>query len=165
VAARYDAMRRAFDAIAVASAGTIVFVGYKPADPAPFPGSQSATRYVETSIRPGDAVIITSSSAFSFAASATTPVTLVPTQKHEVGFAPVFRDPRIHVIGPWAVTPGTPAEIRSWVRNTDRVFVQTQGPLPEPGLQLVAGVLEPQGFKMETHHFDWNGVQVWQRIG
>lgn len=162
--ARLDAARLAFDAIAVATAVAIVFVGYKPAPPAPFPGSQSATRYVETSIRPGDVVIV-SGSAFSFADSATTPVTLVPTPKHQVGFAPVFRDPRIHVIGPWAVTPGTPAEIRSWVRDTDRVFVTTLGPLPDPGIGVVAGVLRPQGFRRERHVFEWNTVYIWRRIG
>jgi hypothetical protein len=163
--ARFDGPRLAFDAIVVASAVAIVFVGYKPAPAAPFPGSESATRYVDTSIRPGDVVIITSSSAFSFAASTATPVTLVPTPKHQVGFAPVFRDPRIHVIGPWAVRWGTAADIRSWVRDTDRVFVQAQGPVPDQGLQVVAGVLEPRGFRMERHDFGWAGVEVWRRVG
>jgi hypothetical protein len=163
--ASLDTARLAFDAIALATAAAIVFVGYKPAPPAPFPGSQSATRYVETSIRPGDVVIVTSTSTFSFADSATTPVSLVPTPKHQVGFAPVFRDPRIHIIGGWAVTPGTPAEIRSWVRDADRVFVFTSGPLPDSGVQTMAGVLQPQGFRMERHAFEWNTVFVWRRIG
>ena len=160
-----DAPRLAFDVIAVAAAAAIVFIGYEPAPRAPFPGSQSATRYVEASVRPNDVVIITSTSAFSFAVSATTPVTLVPTPKHEVGFAPVYRDPRFHVIGFWAVTPGTPDEIRSWVRNTDRVFVENSGPLQDRGLEFVAGVLQPEGFTKVRHAFGWSAVTVWQRTG
>lgn len=163
LAVRFDALPLGLDALAVATAVAIVVTLYQPAQPAPAQGSESATRYVEASIRRGDVVLIHSSSAFSFAASATAPLTLVPTPNHMVGFAPVYRDPRIHVIGPWAAKPGTPTEIRSWVHDTDRVFVQASYPLVDPGLLFVAEVLEPQGFTMEPHNFGWSVVQVWRR--
>ncbi len=163
LAVQSDAMRLAFDGIAVVAAVTLVVVSYQPAPPAPFPGSESGTRFVESSLGPNDVVIITATSTFSFADSATSPVHLVDTPSHQVGFAPVFTDHRIHVVGVWAVTPGTPAEIRSWVRNAHRVFVQGSAALATPGLQSVAKVLGPDGFTMQEHGFRWTFVQVWTR--
>jgi hypothetical protein len=160
---RFDALRLGFDAVAVIAAVAIVLVGYKPAPGAPFQGSQSATRFVDASIRPGDVVIVCSPSVFQFADSTTKPVTLVPTPHHQVGFAPIIRDPRIHLIGVWAAAPGTPSEMRSWVQNASRVFVQASGPLFGPDPKVVQDLLERMGFTMSVRQFGWTTVQVWRR--
>jgi hypothetical protein len=160
---RYDALRLGFDAAAVIAAVAIVLVAYKPAPGAPFQGSQSATRFVDASIRPGDVVIVCSSRVFQFADSTNKPVRLVPTPHHQVGFAPVVRDPRIHFIGVWAATPGTPREMRSWVQGAKRVFVQSSGPLFGPDPKVVQALLERSGFTVTTRHFGWSIVDVWQR--
>jgi hypothetical protein len=160
---RFDALRLAFDAVAVAAAVAIVVVGYQPAPPAPFPGSGSATRFVDTSVGAGDVVIVCSASAFQFAVSTTEPVVLVPTPHHQVGFAPVVRDPRFHFIGVWAAVPGTPSAIRTWVANAKRVFVQNSGLLGGPDQKLVGAVLARLGYTMKARTFGWTVVQVWQR--
>jgi hypothetical protein len=157
-----DALRFAFDGIAVAAAIVLVAVSYQPAAPAPLQGSESATRFIENSLRPDDVVIITGSSTFSFSDSARTPVKLVPTPKHQVGFAPVFEDPRIHVVGPWGVTPGTPSEIRSWVRGAKRVFVLASGAFARGGFNSVASALQPAGFTHDQRDFQWSFVQIWR---
>jgi hypothetical protein len=157
-----DALRFAFDGVAVAAAIVLVAVSYQPAAPAPFPGSESATRFVEDSLRPGDVVLITGTSTFSFADSARTPVKLVSTPEHQVGFAPVFADPRIHVVGVWAVSPVTPSEIRAWVQDAKRVFVVASGALALTGLTFVKNVLQPAGFKYDEHNFQWTFVQIWR---
>jgi hypothetical protein len=160
---RFDALRLGFDAVAVAAAVAIVVIGYTPAPRAPFPGSQSATRYVDASLRPGDAVIICSSSIFAFADSTTEPVKLVPTPKHQVAFAPVVLDPRIHAIGVWAVERGGPPQIRLWARNAKRVFVEASGPLFDSGLTLTRRVLTSLGYSVESTYFGSVVVQVWRR--
>jgi hypothetical protein len=163
--AKFEAARLGFDALAVTIAVAIVAAGYRPAPSAPFQGSESGTKFVEASIGRRDVVIITGPSTYSFADSSMTPVDLVATPNHQVGFAPVYRDPRIHVIGPWAVEPGTHADIRSWVQDARRVFVESGGTIGGPGLDFVAQVLKPAGFTMHERQFDiWTVVQVWRRL-
>lgn len=163
VVTRTDALRFGFDALAVTGAVLLVTVAYTPAPAAPFPGSQSGTSFVEASIRSGDVVIITSTSTYSFAVSASTAVRLVATPRHQVGFAPLYEDPRIHVVGPWAVDSAGTAQIRSWAKGAKRVFVNASGSLGGPALAAVGRVLAPLGFTMEERVvFGWNTIQVWR---
>lgn len=160
---RVNVLKFGFDLGALAIAVALIVVGYAPAPAAPFPGSQSATRFVESSIRPRDAVIITDTSTFSFADSATSPVRLVATPKHQVGFAPVYADPRLHVVGAWAAEPATSQKIRSWVAGAARVFVTGSGVFAGAGLHSTEYVLTILGFKRQQRFFDWNVVEIWRR--
>ena len=162
-AARRDPARLGFDVLAVVAAVAIVVVMYEPAPEAPFPGSASMTRFVDAAMGPDDVAIVTGTSTFTYAASTTTPVRVQATPDHQVGFAPVYVDPRIHNIGGWAVSPGSPAEIRAWTTNADRVFVLATGPLMGPGRDRVRDVLEQEGFAVEERLFGWNVVDVYRR--
>jgi hypothetical protein len=162
-AARRDPLRLGFDALAVAAAIAIVALGYGPAPEAPFPGSESGARFVDGSIRSGDVVIVTGSSTFSYAISTTTPVGVEETPDHEVGFAPVYLDPRIKNVGGWAVAPGSPAEMLAWTADAGRVFVLSDGPLGGPGREQARAVLEPAGFTLlEARAFGWSVVDIYR---
>ena len=156
------ALRFSFDALAVAAAATIVIVGYRPALPALFPGSESATKFIEASMRDGDVVIVTNTSTFAHAASSSKEVDLVATPSHQIGFAPVFLDPRMYVLGEWAAQRGSDEGIRSRARHAERVFVHiTEPPRLEHGPADRA--LGSLGFSKKTYQFEWNRVEVWQR--
>jgi hypothetical protein len=162
--ARGDSLRLGFDALVVTAAIAIVVVGYQPAQEAPFPGSASAARFVDTSIRPDDVVIVTVTSTFSFAISTKTPVSVRATPDHMVGFAPAYLDPRIKNVGPWAVTPGSPAKIRSWTADADRVFVLADEPLGGAVKQQAQALLEPLGFSLsESRAFLSTFVDIYRR--
>jgi hypothetical protein len=162
-AARRDPLRLGFDALVVAAAIAIVALGYGPAPEAPFPGSESGARFVDGSIRSGDVVIVTGTSTFSYAISTTTPVGVEETPDHEVGFAPVYLDPRIKNVGGWAVAPGSPAEMLAWTADAGRVFVLSDGPLGGPGREQARAVLEPAGFTLlEARAFGWSVVDIYR---
>jgi hypothetical protein len=162
--ARRDPLRLGFDALVVIAAIAIVVVAYEPAQEAPFPGSESAARFIDASIGPDDVVIVTGSSTFSFAISTTTPVRVRATPDHQVGFAPVYLDRRIKNVGGWAVAPGSPEEIQSWAADADRVFVLASGPLGAGGRDQAGDVLEHQGFALlESRAFVWTVVDIYRR--
>jgi hypothetical protein len=161
-AARREPVRLALDAVVILAAVAIIVAGYQAAPEAPFPGSGSATRFVDASLGPDDVAIVTGSSTFSFAISTTTPVGVQATPDHQVGFAPVYRDPRIKNVGGWAAAPGSPAQIRSWTADADRVLVMASGPLGQ--YDEVRVVLEAAGFSLsETKRFGWDVVLVFRR--
>jgi hypothetical protein len=162
--ARGDPLRLGFDALVVTAAIAIVVVGYQPAHEAPFPGSASAARFVDASIRPDDVVIVTVTSTFSFAISTKTSVGVQETPNHMVGFAPAYLDPRIKNIGPYAVGPGSPAEIRSWTADTDRVFVLADEQLGAAVKAEAQALLEPLGFSLsESRAFLSTFVDIYRR--
>jgi hypothetical protein len=158
-----DPLRRGVDALVVTAAIAIVLVAYEPAREAPFPGSASAARFVDASLGPTDVLIVTNSSTFSFAISTTTPVGVQATPDHQVGFAPVYLDRRIRNIGGWAVEPGSPAQIRAWTADADRVFVVAGGAVGSRAREDMRVALESQGFtSAETVRFVWNTVDVYR---
>ncbi len=161
-AARRDRARLALGAGLALAAIAIIVAGYQRAPRAPFPGSESATRFVDASLGPDDVAIVTSTSTFSFAISTVTPVGVQPTPGHQVGFAPVYMDPRIENVGKWAAEPGTPAEIRSWTADADRVLVMASGPLGS--YEAVRVVLEGEGFMLShAKQFEWEVVVIFRR--
>lgn len=159
---RVAALRVSFDGLALAAAATMLIAGYKPAPPAPFGGSESATKFIEASMRDGDLVIITNTSAFAHAVSSSKQLELVPTPYHQIGFAPVFEAPQIQVVGQWAVQPGFSKELRSQAQRADRVLVH----ITEPPIRMrnpTDGLLTSLGLSKKTYKFDWNRVEVWTR--
>jgi hypothetical protein len=163
-AARREPVRLALDGVVVLAAVAIIVTGYEPAPEAPFPGSDSATRFVDASLGPDDVAIVTDSGTFAFAISTTTPVDVQATPDHQVGFAPVYLDPRVKNLGGWAASLGSPAEIRSWTADADRVFVMTSGPLGFQAYENVRVVLEGAGFTLsEAKPFGWAAVGIFLR--
>jgi hypothetical protein len=164
VAARSGPARLGVDAVVVAAAMAIVLGGYEPAPEAPFPGSESAARFVDAAIGREDVAIVTNTSTFSYAISTMTRVGVRETPDHQVGFAPAYRDRRIRNIGGWAATPGTPAEIRSWTAEADRVFVMWSGPVGASSREQAGDALVDGGFTLVgTRTFDWNTVDIYAR--
>ena len=157
-------LRFGADIVAVTAAVAIVLTGYEPAPEAPFPGSASAARYVEASIGPDDIVIVTGPSTFSFAISTTTPVGVQATPDHQVGFAPVFRDPRILNVGGWAASPPSPAQIRASAADADRVFVLNDGVMGNGQRTQLREALLSEGFTQgESASFEWSVVDLYAR--
>ena len=142
-----------------------MIAGYQHNEEAPFPGSASAAEYVAANLGPDDVLIIsTGHSVFSYAINTDTPIALVDTPTHQVGFAPDYLDPRIHAFSNWAAEPSKPADIRAWTADTDTVIVLGDGPLRQKSLDTVASVLTEEGFIREgVEQFDASVVESWTR--
>jgi hypothetical protein len=163
-AATREQVRLALNAGLVLAAIGIIVSGYEPAPDAPFPGSESATSFVDASTGPDDVAVVTASSTFSFAISTTTPVGVRATPDRWVGFAPVYRDPRIKNVGEWAAEPGSPAEIRAWTADAGRVLVMSSGPVGLAGYEAARDVLEGEGFTLsDIKAFGWDQVAIFER--
>ena len=72
-------------------------------------------------IGPHDVVLITRPTMYTFALDAGTPVRLRPTPDLVVGFAPRFKDKRLHPID--FLTKPTRDEVTRTVIPADRVFI------------------------------------------
>lgn len=160
--ARRDGLRFGFDTTCLVLAAVVLVAGYGPAPKAPFAGFGSAAEFVQSAAGPGDVIIVPGASVFSYGITADTPVSVRATPDHQVGFAPVYLDPDVHATGSWAVSPGTSAEIRSWVTDADQVFVIIQGPTPGD-LRGLEKVLVAEGFTSERETFEWAAVDEWSR--
>jgi hypothetical protein len=157
------ALRIGFDTLALAAAVLVVVVGYRSATPYPFPGSASATEYVESKLRPDDVVLITETSIYAYAAASSTPLSLRATPTREIGFTPHFANPNIHTIGALGEAAGEPAQISRFVAGAERVFVHASVPA-FTDLTTVENALRDAGYR-ETRHrlFDAALVVTWQR--
>ena len=144
--AHHKPLRFGFDVLAVLAAVSIVIAGYQHNKEAPFPGSATASQYTLENLGPGDVLILSSPSVFSFAITTDTPAALADTPTKQVGFAPDYLDPRIHAVGGWAAEPNKPADIRAWTADSDRVLVIGDGPVKNRGLDAAGSVLTSQGF-------------------
>jgi hypothetical protein len=162
-AAGRDTLRLGFGAILIGAAVAVMVVGYEPAPEAPFPGSESGARFVDAAIGRDDVVIVTNNSVFAYAISTTTPVGVTETPDHQVGFAPVYLDPRIKSVGVFAAEPASPEEILEWTADANRVFVLTNGPLYH-GREVVRSQLVPAGFTLaESRHLLWSVVDIYHQ--
>jgi hypothetical protein len=160
--AQRTALGRGGNIALVGAAVAIMVLGYDPAPEAPFPGSESGARFVDRAVGDGDVVIVTNNSVFAYAISTTTPIGVTETADHQVGFAPVYLDPRIHSIGEFSATRGSPDEIRAWTADADRVLVLSNGPL-HAGREQLRRVLEPAGFGLvEIWTYLWSVVDIYQ---
>ncbi|MET0901628.1 MAG: hypothetical protein ABWZ52_00175 [Acidimicrobiales bacterium] len=154
VGRRY-ASKRAFDLAAVALAIFVLFAGFAPAPSAPYQGTESATEFIDGSIRPGDAVILASTSAYGFAISSELPSTLTLTPDKMIGYSPRPLDPRVHVL--------RSEKLAEWAEGARTVYVLSVGPVGLGFQPPVAETLAPLGFTQTIHTFDDATVEVWQR--
>ena len=162
-ATQRDPLRLGFDAILIGAAVAVMVLGYEPAPEAPFPGSESGARFVDAAIGRDDVVIVTNNSVFAYAISTTTPVGVTETPDHQVGFAPVYLDPRIKSVGVFAAEPASPEEILGWTADADRVLVLSNGPL-QRGRDQMRSVLEPAGFRLsESRGLLWSVVDIYHQ--
>ncbi len=155
--------RRAFDAALVVASLAVLVIGYTPAFPYPFGGSESAVRFVESDLGPNDSVFVSSTDVFKVMVSTKTPVSIIATPDRMVGFVPHFDDPRFHTIEIGAELGSTDAQIQEAIDRSDRVFVVAQDYFAKATFTKMAGFLEAAGFEMVTHTFDSEVVQVWER--
>ena len=117
---RRNASKRAVDLAAVALGLLILFAGFAPAPRAPYQGTESATEFIDGSIRPGDAVILAPSSAYGFAISSALPWTLTSKPEAMIGYFPTPVDPRVHVL--------RSEKVAEWAEGATTVYVLSVGP-------------------------------------
>ena len=163
LAAGHQVARRALDVALVVAAGVVLLRGAHAAQPYPFPGSASATRYIDTHLRPGDVALITSQSVYAFADLTDRRVTVIPTPTRQVGFTPHVDDPQILNLGLWGDVGDDPASIRHETRDAKRVFVLGGGAFGPANVAAVGAVLQSAGWRSHVVSFGSDVVVVWQR--
>ena len=89
----------------------------------PFPGSASASAYVEDELEEGDVVLVTQTSIYAFLITTDLPATLAPSPERMIGFTPVYGDRRIRTMGAFGEVPLAPEAVEALVARADRVFV------------------------------------------
>ena len=153
---RRNASKRVFDLAALAVAIFVLFAGFAPAPSAPYQGTESATEFIDQSIRPGDAVILAATSAYGFAISSELPSTLTSTPDRMIGYFPTPLDPRVHVLDSENPT------LVEWAEGARTVYVLSVGTVGLGRQPPVAETLAPLGFTETIHTFDDATVAVWQ---
>ena len=85
------------------------------------PGWQAATHRVMATIGPQDVVLVARTTMYSFAFNADLPIRIQPRPETVQGFDPLFRDKRLHTVGP--LTASVRQDIDRVVKPVDRVVV------------------------------------------
>jgi hypothetical protein len=163
LAAKNSRLRLGFDVVVYALAATVVATTLHDATPYPFPGSKSATKFIESDLGRNDVVLITHWSVFPYAVESKFGVSMLGRPEGLSGFIPKFADPRIHAVGYFTDSVVTPEQVRSWVDGADRVFVHTA--IPRLGTGGVnKDTLLADGFKKaQVMSFDPAQVVIWTR--
>jgi hypothetical protein len=155
-------LRRLFDGLFVVVALVVVVQQFDPAPSYLQPGSASATAYIDSHVRPDDAVIVLDERVYLFAVSTDEPLRLRPTPEHMIGFTPSFEG-RTVGLGRWSERPASPEEIRRHVDDVERVLVY--GALLGPAsVEQVAPALVAEGFVERDKVVHGNEViAIWTR--
>lgn len=131
----------------------------------PFPGSASASEYVEDELATGDVVLVTQTSIYRFLITTDLPATMQPTPDRMIGFTPVFDDRRVRTMGNFGEVPLSPDELEPLVAGADRVFVHSSGPYGRSVGNRLDDGLRRAGFDQTGEHlFDWAIVDIWERV-
>jgi hypothetical protein len=158
-------LRLGFDLVAFVSAAIVVLSAIGDEVSYPWPGSKSATEFIEAELDENDAVIITQTSVYTYAVESNSDVSARATPERIIGFIPEFSDHRLHAIGTFAEGGGTPGAIRRRVDGADRVFVHIGIPFIA-GAQLrdVRNELVFLGYEEQrTEAFGAALVQIWRQ--
>jgi hypothetical protein len=162
--AKVSKLRLGFDLVVYALAATVLVTALHSAPPYPFPGSKSATAFVESEVRRDDVAIISPISVFPSAVESKSRVSILDRPNTVNSFIPGFADPRVHTTGSLSDSVGTPDEVRSWVKGADRVFVHVS--IPGLGQRQVDGIeetLRSVGFRqVQVKTFGTAQVEIWQ---
>jgi hypothetical protein len=159
--------RLGFDVVVYGVALTVVATALRDAPPYPFPGSKSATAFVESEIHQNDAVLLSPISVFSYAVESKSAVSIVGRPETVNSFIPSFADPRVHPTGPISDASGTPDQIRSWVDGADRVFFYDTFPgFGQRKVDAIEATLRAVGFrKVRVKKFGAPRVVIWEHRG
>ena len=112
--ARRSWPRLGFDVVVYALAAIVLATALKDATPyPPFPGSKSATTFVESELGRHDAVIISRSSVWPYAVESKLEVSMQGRPDATNAFIPKFDDPRLHPVGPFSDSVSTREHLRS----------------------------------------------------
>jgi hypothetical protein len=151
-------VRTGFDAI-VCTAAVLVLISSFGTDHSYTAGARSAIRQVMAEADPGDAVVMTKWTSFSFALYGGTPVGLRQTPDRSVGFLPTFGDKRLHRHDPTT----RPEEFDDFVEGVGRVYLvhANVGTGPEYLFKLQLD-LAFRGFtRIRTRTIETALVEVW----
>jgi hypothetical protein len=165
LAAKSSRLRLGFDIVVYALAGIVVATALKDATPYPFPGSKSATSFVESDLHRRDVVLISQASVWPYAVESKLGVSILGRPETINGFIPRFADPRLHPVGAFSESGDTLERVGTWVDGADRVFVQTHIPgLGAGQVKAIEAILMTDGFQRERlMKFQWGAqVMVWK---
>jgi hypothetical protein len=171
---RRSLLRIAFDTTVFVIAAVVVAAGLSRDTPTyPFPGSKSATQFVESHVRDSDVVLIMNE-GYSFALESDAAVTMRGRPTEDVGFIPNFADSRLEVLGcsPFGTgcdpTVVYPAQVHAAVRHAERVLVHNDNPNLADVFSTLGPVwtaLRAEGFqKGRAISFGAARVWVWRRL-
>lgn len=129
-----------------------------------YPGARQATLAVMARLRPDDVVLTTRPTTYSFALAAGIPVSVRATPKLEVGFRPVFSDPRIVPLE-WTLPE---RRLRRSLRHAESVYVihahVGDSPHITSYLKAIGRFIEGSGFRLSGYATVGTAVvSVWAR--
>jgi hypothetical protein len=164
VTAKGSRSRLVFDVVVYGVAVTVMATALRDAPPYPFPGSKSATAFVESEVNQNDAVLLSPISVYSYAVASRSAVSIVGRPETVNSFIPRFADPRLHPTGPISDLPGTPDQIRSWVDGADRVFLYDTFPgFGQRKVDAIENTLRAIGFqRVRVKKFGAPRVVIWK---
>jgi hypothetical protein len=155
-------LRTGFDVIVCAAAVLVLINSFGADHPYP-PGARTAIREVMADAGPGDAVVMTNWTSFSFALYADTPIGLRHSPERAPGFLPTFVDQRLHRHDPST----TPEEFNDFVDGVDRVYLvhaKVQGTKMAEYLFKIDLELALRGFtRISRSTIETGYVEVWDR--
>ena len=158
-------LRISFDAAAYLVAASVLLVALgRDAPSYPFPGSESAVKYVDSELGRHDAVLVIKGGHYQFALESKFGAVLRPRPQEMVGFVPEFTDPRVHLVD-FGFDNHVSQHTRDAIRDVDRVFVYSGTGIYL--LQFNLGqkpVLRSEGFReRKVLSFGSEKVWIWQR--
>jgi hypothetical protein len=162
-AVRQHVPRSAIDALVGAAAVVVVVAGLRTPTHYQLGGSQTAARYADSVLRPGDLVIVSQNESYALSDSTDLPVTLRPTPTHEIGFTPVFGGTDVHVVGGLGGRPSTTRDFRMLTEHAHRVVVITGDDTTASALRSARSNLQGEGFHIDQHQFGTHYVLVASR--
>jgi hypothetical protein len=158
--------RIGFDVVAYTLAIVVVVAAVGRDTPEyPWPGSKSATRFIESELGKDDAVFVVPGGRYAFALETKLALTLRAQPERNIGFAPRPVDRRLTFFDSKFDPDVVVEQIRSGARGAHRVFVHAVAD-EEARQWLVTFALlrEPLGFEIERHAvFHATHVIGWRR--
>jgi hypothetical protein len=160
------ALRIGFDVVAYTLAMVVVVAAVgRDTREYPYPGSKSATRFIESELGKDDAVFVVPGGRYAFALETKLALTLRAQPERNVGFAPRPVDRRLTFFDTHFDPNVVVEQIRGGATGADRVFVHAVAHA-EPMRWLITLELlrESLGFEVKRNVvFDETHVIVWRR--
>jgi hypothetical protein len=162
----YSPLRVTFDVVAFGLAIAVVMTALGRDLPRyPFPGSKSATRFVEAELGKRDVVFVLPGGRYAFALDSHYPLKLRAQPSRSVGFAPQSRDQRVNYFDSFFVPDRVTEEIETALKRTHRVIIHAAaGGGPAKWLYTLGLYRAAMGFTVERSvAFHSARVVIWRR--